>query len=322
MFSAAPLLAQASLQFVSDTHQTVFQSIVNYSFTFTFIGMVVTTVYCFLKLKEISPDHRGSLVISGCITLAASLSYLLMRAYYIPGQRFPVEFRYADWTITTPLLLMKFISMLDYKYVKRPVVALMILADLEMIITGYIGIVALEHSPQGVIPLLSWVMFAVSMVGWFVVIGVLMGPVRAAIPNLTPEIGKGVKAMLVFPTLFWAIYPAAYLIRALGDKSGFPSDLAQLLQNCGDFVNKVVFGVLCVAIVRAATLAADRRALRSGREGEALADGSPELLPGRAGIEELTIDDPSLPELTRASMRATDDLHRAETVFERPVRHL
>ena len=296
-------------------YQTVFQSVVTWSFTFVFIGMVVGTVYFFLRLREVSPDHRGTLIISGCITLAASISYLSMRLTYVPGQSFPIEFRYADWTITTPLLLLKFVSMLDFKYVKKSTIWVMLLADVFMIVTGYIGISALQVAPGETVPGLTWVMFVVSMLGWFVVIGVLMGPIRAAIPKVQPEIGTGVKAMLVFPTLLWSVYPIAYLLRALGSKHGFDSDLAQLIQNLADFVNKVLFGVVSVSAVRAATLATDRRALRSD-------SSAPALALGQAGIHEPTIDDPALPADARASMRAADDMHEAEIELGRTVRHM
>ena len=101
---------------------------------FSFLGM---TVFSLATKGSVAPEHRTSSVLTAVICLVAGCSYLVIRTYFHAMletlAKLPLDdatgrhnliyssyiaigqFRYMDWTVTTPLLLLKTVEMLKIK---------------------------------------------------------------------------------------------------------------------------------------------------------------------------------------------------------------
>ena len=255
--------ADAVMQAAAATNMTLFQTVVKWSYSFTFIGMAVATIFLLMESSRVAAGHRLSILIGALICFAATISYYYMSTTFIPGHYYVTEFRYADWTITTPLLLLKICSMSGKRRIGNGTMVALVSADLAMIITGYIGeqainlrgtaAMALGHTGLEGGTAFPLVMFILSCIGWFGVIAILFGPVRAAAQEAEPEERQAVNILIAFPLVLWAIYPLGYLFRLYWSPFGFAGDLTQLLWNLGDFTNKAMYGFVAWAFVQALT---------------------------------------------------------------------
>ena len=249
--------ADALLQAATATDLSLFQAVVKWSFSATMIGMVVATVFFFFERTRVDEAHRLTITVGGLITLAASISYYFMSTRYVPGAFYDTEIRYADWAITTPLLLLKLCAMAGQRRVSGGTMIALVVADLFMIVTGYVGEQSINlRATAGILEGntgLPLAMFVLSCVGWVAVLAILLGPVRAASNDAEPEERKAVKALILFPLVLWAVYPLGYLFRLYWGAFGFPGDLTQLMWNVGDFVNKAIYGYVAWAAIQAYT---------------------------------------------------------------------
>ena len=125
----------------------------------TALAFFAAFVYFLMAQQRVVPEHRGAMVLHAVICGVAGLSYfkiqdnfnhflevlagapasthlsLIREAYIAVGQT-----RYMDWTVTTPLLLLAAVLTLRVRtrHIIGPV-SVMLLADVFMIITGFIG---------------------------------------------------------------------------------------------------------------------------------------------------------------------------------------
>ena len=220
--------AQAVMQADSSLHMTLFQTIVKWSFSFTFIGMAVATVFLLIESTRVAAGHRLSILVGELITFAATISYYYMSTTWVPGHYYVTEFRYADWTITTPLLLLKLCAMAGKRRVSNGTMVALVSADLFMIITGYIGEQAINlRGAAGILAgntaLPLW-MFLISCIGWLAVMAILFGPVKSAAMDAEPEERNAVNAMILFVVVGWAVYPLGHRFRLYWAPFGYVGD--------------------------------------------------------------------------------------------------
>lgn len=162
---------------------------------------------------------------------------LVNQGYLALGQT-----RYLDWTVTTPLLLLTAVLGLRVRtrQVLRPVL-IMLLADVFMIVTGYIGDNQLSAT-NGVLagPRLVW--GTISTLGYLVVVYVLFTQFRAYQKAAHKEEATAFRIASLATITTWGIYPIGYLVPVF-----FPSFDFNWL-NVGfsvfDVINKVGIGVV------------------------------------------------------------------------------
>ena len=243
--------------------QDVFRDVVSYSFSAVMIGMVVATVFLFLERSRVNAKARLTITVAGLITLAASMSYAAMNYQYSSGffTSKLVEFRYADWTITTPLLLLKLVTMAGWRKVGKGTIAALLFLDIFMIGTGYVGEQQINHlavaagmtasTAAGAADGVVWTMFFVSCIAWLALAGILLTKVKAAGADLEPEEKSALNLLLLFPLVLWAVYPLGYVFRATLGAVGFWTDLTQFMFNISDFLAKAVFGYISWGAIQA-----------------------------------------------------------------------
>ncbi len=223
--------------------------------SFTVAAMGAAAVFFVLSRSQVAPAYRPALLISGLVVGIACYHYV--RIYdsftaafapvggvYAPtGVAFNDAFRYADWLLTVPLLIIELVAVMNLsRAATRSLNWRLGGAAALMIVLGYPGEVA-----QGVGGAIFW---------WFAA----MLPFAYIVRNLYTEFGEAVASQadsvrpLVERARFlvvasWAFYPVAYLA-GLGGGAGAATSL-QLGYTIADLVAKVGLGLFIYAIARA-----------------------------------------------------------------------
>ena len=225
-------------------------SLTQYLFWVGFIAMASGTAFFWLSKNDVLPKYRSTLIVSGLITGIAAYHYYRMAAVYDPEAGiFPTEYRYIDWIITTPLMLIKFPMLLGLGAQGKKWLTQLVVLDLVMIVTAYIAEVSEVSSGPW------WTFFIVAVIAWAAIIGLLFSGIGGAIEGAAPPIAKGLRQMRLFIAIGWIIYPVGFLLALSGNES-----IREIAYNIADVINKVGFGLVAYYAVKAMSAAEQKAA--------------------------------------------------------------
>ncbi|QZY88314.1 bacteriorhodopsin [Exiguobacterium acetylicum] len=225
-----------------------------YMFWVGFVGMAAGTLYFLIERNSLAPEYRSTATVAALVTFVAAIHYYFMKQAVgesgllseIDG--FPTEIRYIDWLVTTPLLLIKFPLLLGLKGGKgRSLLTKLVIADIIMIIGGYIGESSINLA-GGFTQLGLWA-YVVGCVAWFYIIYLLFTNVTKAAEDKPAPIRKALLQMRLFILIGWAIYPVGYAVTLFAP--GIEVQLVrELIYNFADLINKVGFGLIAFFAVK------------------------------------------------------------------------
>ena len=81
---------------------------VGVSFWIISIAMVASTVFFIVERDRVNAKWKTSLTVSALVTLIAAVHYFYMRDVWVETGQTPTVFRYIDWLLTVPLLMIEF----------------------------------------------------------------------------------------------------------------------------------------------------------------------------------------------------------------------
>ena len=81
---------------------------VGISFWLVSMGCLAATAFFFLERGSVAPAWRVSITVAGLVTGIAFIHYMYMREVWIGTGESPTVYRYIDWLITVPLLMLEF----------------------------------------------------------------------------------------------------------------------------------------------------------------------------------------------------------------------
>ena len=196
---------------------------------YCFLGNVV---FSFLTNQSVAPEHRISRSYGGVIAAVAGVSYLLITRFYHgmlqdlshltdPAARAALirhsynaigQYRYMDWAVTTPLLLLKASSMLRIRYHEAiTAITVMLLADFFMVVTGYIGEQQLTASGE-IIASGKLLWGAISTVGYVVAVVALYGLYKRFAARGNDLERWGFRFIGLTTVTTWGVYPLGYML--------------------------------------------------------------------------------------------------------------
>jgi hypothetical protein len=113
---------------------------VGISFWLISMALIASTVFFFLERDRVTAKWKTSLTVSGLVTLIAAVHYFYMRDVWVTTGSTPTVFRYIDWLITVPLLMVEFYLILSaITKVPSGVFWRLMISTLVMLIGGYVG---------------------------------------------------------------------------------------------------------------------------------------------------------------------------------------
>ena len=79
---------------------------VGISFWIVSMACMAATVFFFLERSSVPAGWRVSITVAGLVTGVAFIHYIYMREVWIMTGESPTVYRYIDWLITVPLLML------------------------------------------------------------------------------------------------------------------------------------------------------------------------------------------------------------------------
>jgi len=212
---------------------------VGISFWLISMALVAATVFFFLERDRVSPKWKTSLTVSGLVTLVAAVHYFYMRDVWVATGSSPTVFRYIDWLITVPLLMIEFYLILS-AITKVPVGVFwrLMIGTLVMLIGGYLG----EAGYMAV-----WPAFIIGMLGWaYILYEIFLGQAgKINAQSAPPSVQSAFSTMRWIVTIGWAIYPVGYFFGYLtGSSPADSSNALNIIYNLADVLNKIAFGLI------------------------------------------------------------------------------
>jgi bacteriorhodopsin len=209
---------------------------VGFTFFTGYMAMFAASVFFFFERGRVDDKWSTSLLVSGLITMIAAVHYFYMRDYYLEFGTSPTEFRYIDWTLTVPLMCVEFYLLLKPYGAKQSMMWLLILASVEMLVTGYIG--------EAIDPGNTILWGVLSTIGYlYIVYEATFGTVKKiASESNNPNVATAVRLLRNFVVVGWAIYPIGYMTMDGNLLAGMFN--LDLIYNIGDAVNKIGFGLV------------------------------------------------------------------------------
>lgn len=236
---ASVILMNPTSVFASSGGDLKSDDFVGISFWMISMALVAATAFFFLEIQRVSAKWKTSLTVSGLVTLVAASHYFYMREVWVATGNTPTVFRYIDWLITVPLLMVEFYLILSaITRVPAGVFWRLMIGTFVMLVGGYLG----EAGYMSV-----WPAFIIGMAGWAYILYEIFlgeaGKINAA--SAPPSVQKAFGLMRWIVVFGWAIYPVGYFLGYLTGSS--PADSMKLLNvtyNLADVVNKIAFGVI------------------------------------------------------------------------------
>lgn len=231
------------------------------AFSFAFAALAAATLFFWLERSQVASQYRTALTVTGLVTFIASYHYLRIfeswtAAYSImdgalvaSGTAFNDAYRYVDWLLTVPLLLIELILVmgLSRRETMSRGLRLGALAAL-MVALGYPGEVAADVTGR-------WVWGIASMIPFLWIVVELFGGLSKSIAA-QPEDARGLVNMARWVTvLSWSFYPVVYFAGAIGLEGVTANTIVQVGYTIADIVAKAGFGVLIymIAVRKSAT---------------------------------------------------------------------
>ena len=229
---SAPSLASASSNLKSDDY-------VGISFWLISMALVAATAFFFMETQRVEGKWKTSLTVSGLVTLVAAVHYFYMRDVWVETGATPLVYRYIDWLITVPLLMVEFYLILRaITAVSGGVFWRLMIGSIVMLAAGYMG-------EAGIIsPILG---FVVGIVGWaYILYEIFYGEAgKVAAEKAPASVQSAFSTMRWIVTIGWAIYPLGYFMGYFaGLDSASATEWLNIIYNLADVLNKIAFGVI------------------------------------------------------------------------------
>ncbi len=226
-------------------------------FSFGLISMLATTVYTLVSQQRVLAKYRSALVMSSMVTFIAGYHYMRIINSFtesstdmtvnISGAQgsFNEAYRYVDWLLTVPLLLVEVIAVLALaKSVSRSLIMRLVPASAAMIALGYPGEISSNQSTQFLYGVLSTIPFLYILYVLFVELG-------KSLDNQPEGVAATIGRLRLLLVATWGVYPISYIL-GMGEGMASAQQFVgvQVGYTIADILAKCVFGLTIFKIAR------------------------------------------------------------------------
>jgi len=220
-----------------------------------FAAQAAGFVYFITTMKEISPKYRIASILGSIVMVSAFLllfaqsqswqnSFLYQDGVFVLGEGlFSNGFRYLNWLIDVPLLLLQLVIILGLAAAAaRRLGTLFVGSGVAMIVLGYVG---QFYETSNLANL--WIWGAASTVFYIILLYLAWKEIGKALPTMPDSAAGTLKTIRWIFVVFWTFYPIAYIIPAvLPTADGVV--IRQFVFTIADIVAKVIYGVLITKV--------------------------------------------------------------------------
>lgn len=224
------------------------------AFSFTIAVMGAATLFFWLGRSQVSDAYKPALTITGLVTAIALYHYFRIfesweAAYTISdgalvatGEPFNDAYRYVDWLLTVPLLMIELILVMKLSASETwsKATRLGLLAAV-MVILGYPGEISDDSTTR-------WIWWGLAMIPFVWIVYELFVGLSKSIAA-QPENVRGLVDSARWLTLVsWSFYPVVFIFPMIGLTGGVAETAVQVGYTVADIVAKAVFGVVIYMI--------------------------------------------------------------------------
>ena len=206
------------------------------SFWIVSMACLAATAFFFLERLSVPSGWRVSITIAGLVTGIAFINYIYVREIWISNGELSIVYRYIDWLITMPLLMLQFYFVLSaMRKTYLGIFWRLLFGSLIMFIGGYLG-------ESGHVPAI--VGFIILMFAWiYILYEVFSGDAgKLAARSGNRAFATAFNSMRLIVTIGWAIYPLGYVFEIF--TGGVDNTSINVIYNVADLLNKIVFGLI------------------------------------------------------------------------------
>jgi len=236
--------------------------------SFSLATMMATTIFLWMRVPSCAEKYKSALIISGLVTFIAAYHYLRIfnswtEAYEwgddgnpaATGVPFNDAYRYMDWLLTVPLLLVEIILVMNLSEEESQSKATTLgAASAAMIILGYPGELVLTAGAT------RWFYWTAAMLPFLYIVQTLLVSLSSATASESdPAMAAKIRTAQVWTVVSWCTYPIVYLFPMFGIKGGNVVVAIQLGYSVSDIISKCGVGLLICSITMAKS-----KAMKSG----------------------------------------------------------
>jgi len=238
-----------------------YQAVYN-TLSFALATMMATTMYLWARATVVQEQFKSAVFISGLVTFIAAYHYIRIFNSWVDAYMYAVDtadpvltgnpfndaYRYMDWLLTVPLLLIEILLVmkLDEATYSRKSKTLGIGSAL-MIISGYYGELTVTGDLTS-----RWICWKVSMVFFVYIVYELLLGLRAATSSESDPVIRGKIQFAQWMTVIsWCTYPVVYLFPMLGITASNSVVGIQIGYCISDIISKCGVGIVIYQVTYA-----------------------------------------------------------------------
>jgi len=238
--------------------------------SFALASMMATTMFLWFRSTAVQDKYKSAVLISGLVTFIAAYHYIRIfnswvgayeyaatkvvggamgdSAPTLTGVPFNDAYRYMDWLLTVPLLLIEILLVMNLPDAEYSSKAWTLgFGSALMIISGYYGelVVTGDLTPR-------WMCWFLSMVFFLYIVYELLVGLSAATNSESDAVVKGkIQTAQLMTVVSWCTYPVVYLFPMLGINAAHAVVSIQIGYCCSDIISKCGVGILIYQITYA-----------------------------------------------------------------------
>ncbi|MDA0202076.1 MAG: bacteriorhodopsin [Actinomycetota bacterium] len=208
--------------------------------------MLGAFVYFLTQINSVAKAYRSGVAVSAVVVGIAGYHYYRIWQGFSEGEM-NEGYRYADWLITVPLLVIELLIVLGVaNEVRKGLMRKLVPATVLMIALGYPGEVSSDNGTK-------WLWWVLAMIPFVYILWVLYGQLQEASSRESGAVAGAIKNATVVLLVTWCVYPIAYLFPVFDANSEGLEVLRQVGYTFADITAKALYGVMILGIAKART---------------------------------------------------------------------
>lgn len=224
----------------ADLNQLVYNAL-----SFGTAVMLGAFVYFLTQIKSVAKQFQSGVAVSAVVVGIAGYHYFRMWSDWGKGT-VNEGYRYADWLITVPLLVIELLIVLGVTAERRKKLMFSLVpATVLMIALGYPGEISSDDGTK-------WLYWILAMLPFVYILWILNGELKAAGTRETGAVSKAIKNATTVLLVTWMVYPIAYLFPVIFDATNEGAETArQIGYTLADITAKGLYGLMILSIAKA-----------------------------------------------------------------------
>jgi len=206
--------------------------------------MLGAFVYFLTQIGSVAKAYKSGVAVSAIVVGIAGYHYFRIFSGFADGEM-NEGYRYADWLITVPLLVIELLIVLGVASdVRKSLMLRLVPASAIMIALGYPGEVSTDEGSK-------WLWWVLAMIPFVYILWTLNGQMNAARSRESGAVASGIKNATIVLLVTWLVYPIAFLFPIFDETSETLEVLRQAGYTIADITSKALYGLMILGIAKA-----------------------------------------------------------------------